>query len=170
MEIDLIIYVAFIFFILLIFVYVRMLSKDLNDRMDGIVNAIDANFKDLHELKKEILELKKIARNQTKQNDFNDNIMQNCEFLIHSIIDERINELNMDLGLIQENLEEAARSQDSRIASLELANEPLSKLRPDNDSERIQILKLYKEGKSAEEIAIMLNKSPQVINLVLKSL
>ena len=170
MEIDLIIYIAFIAFILLMFFYVRVVTNDLNEKLNGVLKAVDDSFKDLHSLRKEMMIVRKSVGSQSNQKEFNDNIMQNCELLINSIIDERINELNSDLGLIQESMQEATRNQNDRIANLELANEPAIKLRPDNGAERMQILKLYEEGRSIDEIAQMLNKSPLAVNLVLKSL
>ncbi|ULO02166.1 hypothetical protein AVANS_1557 [Campylobacter sp. RM5004] len=170
MGIDLIIYIVFIIFIILMFLYVRLTSRDLNDKLDGVLKAIDENYKSIHRLEQVVEKMKIAEINHSKQNEFNDNIMQNCEFLIHSIIDERINELNSDLGIIQESIQEVTKSQDSRIANLELATEPISRLKPDDDSTRMQILKLYGDGKSVDEIASLLNKSPQVINIILKSL
>ncbi|MBT0879543.1 MULTISPECIES: helix-turn-helix domain-containing protein [unclassified Campylobacter] len=170
MGIDLLIYIVFIIFIVLLFVYVRLSFRDLNDKLDGVLKAIDENYKSIHRLEKDVEKLKLAEINNAKQNDFNDNIMQNCEFLIHSIIDERINELNSDLGIIQESIQEVTKNQDSRIANLELANEPITRLSPNEDAERMQILKLFGDGKSVEEIALLLNKSPQAINIILKSL
>lgn len=170
MGIDLIIYIVFIIFIILLFVYVKSSISEMNAKLEDALKAIDYTYKSIHELQKELKNVKLLENNQTKQNEFNDNIMQNCEFLINSIIDERINELNSDLGLIQENIQEVTKHQDSRIANLELANEPISRLKPDDDTLRMQVLKLFGDGKSVEEIALMLNKSPQAINIIIKSL
>lgn len=156
MGIDLFIYLVFIIFIVFIFIYIRVLNKDLEDRLNGVLKAIDENFKDMHEIKKRLETLKEIQLEQNRQVSLY--VKQNYEPLIYNVIDDRMTKVNTVLRAIQENIKESRKNHEANDLNL------------DTNDERKQIMKLYGDGKSIEEISKILNKNPQEINLILKSL
>ncbi|WP_267524260.1 hypothetical protein [Campylobacter sp. MG1] len=163
MGIDVLIYLVFIVFVIFIFIYVRVSNKDLDDRLNGVLKAVDSNLKDMHEIKEKLEILKEIQLEQNRQVSLY--VKQSYEPLIHNIIDERMHKINDILRAIQENIKESRKTHDNRVENSETIE---SKNNLDDD--RKQIVQLFSEGKSVDEISSMLNKSPQAINLILRSL
>lgn len=163
MGIDVLIYLVFIVFVIFIFIYVRVSNKDLEDRLNGVLKAVDSNLKDMHEIKEKLEILKEIQLEQNRQVSLY--VKQSYEPLIHNIIDERMHKINDILRAIQENIKESRKTHDNRVENSETIE---SKNNLDDD--RKQIVQLFSEGKSVDEISLMLNKSPQAINLILRSL
>lgn len=163
MGIDVLIYLVFIVFVIFIFIYVRVSNKDLEDRLNGVLKAVDSNLKDMHEIKEKLEILKEIQLEQNRQVSLY--VKQSYEPLIHNIIDERMHKINDILRAIQENIKESRKTHDNRAEN----NETIES-KNNLDDDRKQIVQLFSEGKSVDEISSMLNKSPQAINLILRSL
>lgn len=172
MTIDMIIYFIFMLLIAVLFLYLKLINKDYEDKIEGICKTLDNNLKNIHNLKKELESLNtniKLLQNNSK-NKFDDDMIKNCEYLIHSIIDERLNDIDYSLNGVYKAVSDVEQNQIQTNNTINQIRNSYSSLKVDEEEDKILAYKLHKEGKSIEEIAKILRKSPQVINIILKTI